>query len=1073
MDSGSRYKKMSLLQHIKERPDSYVGSTVPETRRTWIMKGERVEEEDVLFTPALYKCVDELIVNAVDQAVTDDTLDAIKIEVRDGTISVSNNGKGMPVVMHAEEGVYVPELVFGHLLTSSNYDDAEERIVGGRNGYGAKLANVFSKEFRIEVADPERGLTYVQVFKNGMTDKTAPKITSTSKKGSKGGVSVRFVPDLSAFSIEGLDESFEALIRRRALDACACTPQRVKVFFNGQRLPAKALDQYVDAFIGPKKERPRVTESSERWKVVVAPSPEPKVVSFVNGVYTPLGGSHVEHVVGPVTKKIAEILQSRSKCPVKPAQVRERLWVFVFATIVNPAFSSQTKDSLTTKASLFGSAFEGHASLAEKIVARLGIAEDIVAQARFKESKALAKTDGTKTANLRGIPGLEDAQRAGTSKSAECTLILTEGLSARTFAISGLSVVGRERYGVFPLKGKLLNVRNASVAQQSQNTEFGNIKRILGLRQEARYESLKQLRYGRIMVLADADVDGIHIRGLCMNLIHHFWPELLDLGFVCTMQTPIIKASKAGVVKSFFTLQEFNEFKKENDVSRWSCKYYKGLGSSTPQEAKDIFKSMDVVRYEGGEQCAAAMTLAFDSARAADRKEWILQATRKAPDPVIGNVVNVKDFVDRELVHFSIADVKRSIPSVMDGLKPGQRKVLYACFKKGLNTGLKVAQLTGYASEVTHYAHGEMSLNSTIVSMAQDFTGSNNVPLLDPLGQFGSRLQGGKDAASPRYISTRLSKIAGRIFREEDLPLLKRVEDDGTPLEPEFYAPVIPMVLVNGCEGIGTGFSTYVPPHNIADVIGNVREILKGGFARPMTPWFKGFKGSVTLSEDGKSFVTSGRYEVSGNLVRVLELPVGTWTDAFKEMVEGLGNVDRVVNKSTENDICFEIKLSKEMSGAEVEKALKLSKRFSITNMHLFDGSGAVHKYLDAAEILNDYHEVRMDLYNERKRLMEKSAQESLEKARSKLAFVTGVVEGSIPLFKAREEDILEGALKAGVSEKNAKEFMDLPARSFTQKKIDSIAKERDDLEKKLRVLAETTGKDMWLSDLEELEKTL
>lgn len=1072
MDCGSRYKKMSLLQHIRERPDSYVGSTVPETRRTWIMKGERVEEADILYTPALYKCVDELIVNAMDQAVIDDTLDTIKIEVKDGAIVVANNGKGMPVVVHEEEGVYVPELVFGHLLTSSNYDDAEERIVGGRNGYGAKLANVFGKEFRVEVTDPERGLRYTQAFHDGMTKKAEPEIVPL-KKAAKGGVSVRFVPDLEAFSMPALDEPFEALVRRRALDACACTPPRVKLFFNGQRLGVKGLDQYVDAFIGPKKERPRVSESSERWRVVVAASQEPKVVSFVNGVYTPLGGAHVEHVLVPVAKRVAEILQAKFKCAVRPAQVRERLFVFLLATIVNPAFSSQTKDALTTKASLFGSAFEGHASLAEKIVARLGIADDIVAQSRFKESRALAKTDGAKTANLRGIPGLEDALKAGTSKSTECTLILTEGLSARTFAISGLSVVGRDRYGVFPLKGKLLNVRNASVAQQSQNAEFGNIKKILGLRQDAKYDSIKQLRYGKVMVLADADVDGIHIRGLCLNLIHRFWPELLDLGFVCTMQTPIVKAAKGGETRSFFTLQEFESFKRNNDVSKWACKYYKGLGSSTPQEAKDIFRSMDVVRYEGGESSADAMTLAFDAARAADRKEWIVRATRNAPDPLVGNVVPVRDFVDRELVHFSIADVKRSIPSVVDGLKPGQRKVLYACFKKGSSAGLKVAQLTGYTSELTHYAHGEMSLNSTIVGMAQDFVGSNNVPLLDPLGQFGSRLQGGKDAASPRYISTRLSAVAGYVFKEADLPLLKRVEDDGTPLEPEFFAPVIPMVLVNGCEGIGTGFSTYVPPHNVADVVRSVRDILCGRFPRPMTPWFRGFKGTIEVAEDGRSFTTTGKYEVSGTRVRVTELPVGMWTDAFKDMVEGLPEVDAVRNESTENDVCFEIKLKEEMGKAEVEKALKLVKRFSISNMHLFDGTGAVHKYVDAAEILNDYVEVRMNLYDARKKLLEQNAAESLQKTRERLAFVTGVVEGAIPLFKAREEDIVRGALDAGVSEKNAKDFMDMPARSFAEKKIESLTKERDSLERELRGLSETPSKDMWLRDLDDLEKMI
>jgi DNA topoisomerase-2 len=717
-ESSQKYRKMSLLEHIRERPDSYVGSVVEETRDVWIFLEEdpdvvRVVRRQISLCPALYKCIDELIVNAIDQAVVDDEVDVLKIEVRDGAVVVSNNGKGIPVVLHDTEKVYVPELVFGHLLTSSNYDDSVERVVGGRNGYGAKLANVFSKEFRIEVADPTRGLRYTQTFRDGMKVTEPPKITSP-KNGVKGGVTVRYVPDLY-----GLSPDLEALIRRRALDACACTPKHVKVFFNGKKMNVKGAEQYVDAYLGPKKEAPRVSEACDRWHVVVAASSEYKAISFVNGVFTGLGGTHVEHVLAPVAKRVADTLATRGRCAVKPSQVRERLALFVFATIVNPTFSSQTKDALTTKASLFGSAFTRHDALAEKIVAKLDIANDILAQARLKESKSLAKSDGTKTANLRGIPNLEDALKAGTSRSNECTLILTEGLSARTFAISGLSVVGRERYGVFPLKGKLLNLRNASVKQQSGNEEFMNIKKILGLKQGVQYDNLKQLRYGKIMVLADADIDGIHIRGLCLNVIDHFWPELLRLGFVCTMRTPIVKAKRGSEVRSFATLREFDEFKASNDVRTWTCKYYKGLGSSTQQEAKEIFRSMEVVDYAQDHLAAESMVLAFDSAKANQRKEWILKATRDPPREPDGNRVSISDFVHKELVHFSVADVKRSIASVMDGLKPTQRKVLYACFKRNLKNDVKVAQLTGYASEVTHYVHGEASLTSTIVNMAQ------------------------------------------------------------------------------------------------------------------------------------------------------------------------------------------------------------------------------------------------------------------------------------------------------------------------------------------------------------------
>lgn len=584
--------------------------------------------------------------------------------------------------------------------------------------YGAKLANVFSTKFCIEIGDASRGLKYKQTFKDNMTTIEKPKIS----KAQKGYVMVKYLPDLQAFGLSSLSDDFKALLRRRVTDIAACARDNVKVFFNGKRLKTKGLEAYASLFIGSKKEVPRVVSVSERWRVCVAPSATGfQAISFVNGVFTHLGGTHVEHVIGQVSRKAADIITAKNKIAVKPSQVKDRLMVFLQATVVNPTFCSQTKDSCTTKPSVFGSSFEDADALALNICSKLNIVEDIVEESKMKETKNLSKTDGTKSSLVKGVPNLEDAIKAGTSKSASCTLVLTEGLSARTFAISGLSVVGREKWGVFPLKGKLLNMRSASLKQVAENAEFGFIKRIVGLKQGVKYESLSQLRYGRLMILADADVDGIHIRGLCINVIQFYWPELIKLGFICTLKTPIVKASKGSEVRSFFTLKEFDKFREEvkDGIKGYTCKYYKGLGTSSPQEAKEIFRSMDVVDYVWDDNADSSMELAFASKEANKRKDWIVNATENPPDEIDGSSVTLSSFVNRELVQFSIADVRRSIPSVVDGLKPSQRKVLFACFKKKLQSDIKVAQLTGYASEATHYHHGDASLSATIVNMAQ------------------------------------------------------------------------------------------------------------------------------------------------------------------------------------------------------------------------------------------------------------------------------------------------------------------------------------------------------------------
>ena len=174
------------------------------------------------------------------------------------------------------------------------------------------------------------------------------------------------------------------------------------------------------------------------------------------------------------------------------------------------------------------------------------------------------------------------------------------------------------------------------------------------------------------------------------------------------------------------------------------------------------------------------------------------------------NKVSHKDFINKEMIHFSIYDCERSIPNLMDGLKTSLRKILYSSFKKNLTTEIKVAQFSGYVSEQSGYHHGEASLNGAIVGMAQDYVGSNNINLLLPNGQFGTRLQGGKDSASERYIFTQLNQITRYIYRKEDDPVLEYLEDDGDPVEPRYYVPIVPMVLVNGGKGIGTGFSTDI-----------------------------------------------------------------------------------------------------------------------------------------------------------------------------------------------------------------------------------------------------------------------
>ena len=482
--------------------------------------------------------------------------------------------------------------------------------------------------------------------------------------------------------------------------------------------------------------------------------------------------------------------------------------------------------------------------------------------------KELKKTDGSRKSKITGIPKLDDANKAGTTHSGKCTLIVTEGDSAKTLAIAGLSVVGRDHYGVFPLRGKCKNVRDASVKQLTENKEFNDLKKILGLQQGKVYTSLSELRYGRLMIMTDADNDGSHIKGLILNMIHYFWPSLLKLKFVVSMVTPIIKATKGSETKSFYTDSTFRQWYGTGKAG-WKIKYYKGLGTSTSAEAREYFKKIKdlTVQFDTDDSMDESIILAFDKTKSDLRKTWLLESTEKKASELevpYGNVerLGISDFIHKDLVNFSLADLKRSIAHVSDGLKPSQRKVLYACFTQNLTSEMKVAQLAAYVSEKTSYHHGEVSLADTIVKLAHNFTGSNNINLLEPCGQFGTRLMGGKDASQTRYIFTKLTKSARILFDPKDDPVLNYLDDDGKQIEPDYYVPILPTVLVNGTEGIGTGFSSYIPPFNPDDICMNIRRVIAGENVIPMKPWFDKFTGRVFSNEDGL-WITEGVWKSS------------------------------------------------------------------------------------------------------------------------------------------------------------------------------------------------------------------
>jgi DNA topoisomerase II len=1123
------FVKKTQLEHIIDIPDTYIGSIEKTDIDTWVFDEvqDKIVYKNIKYIPGLYKIFDEVLVNAIDQHVRTEhdekinnkvTTIKVNFDVDKNIITVMNNGEGIPIVEHKDHGVWVPELIFGHLLTSSNYDKDEKKITGGKNGYGAKLANIFSKSFKIETVDAERKLKYIQTFEKNMTIKGVPEITKSSVKPY---TIIEFSPDLDRFGIDKLDNDTIQLMKKRVLDITACTNKNVSVFLNDKKLECKTLEKYVNYYLDNDTEKV-YEEVSDRWEIVVAVNPDTKFeqVSFVNGITTLKGGKHVDYVANAIIKKIQTYTSTkgikRKKLDLKPAHIKDNIFIFIRSTIENPAFDSQIKEYLTTPSTKFGSKCEVSDKFIEKLI-KTSLIERAMKLSDFKDNLGLQKVSGKKTTAIRGIDKLDDANKAGTNESLKCTLILTEGDSAKALAVAGLSVVGRDYFGVFPLRGKVLNVRDITLKRVSDNAEINNLVKIMGLKfnskNKDKEETLKDLRYGRIMIFTDADVDGSHIKGLLMNLFSIFWPELLEIpGFLIALATPILKVKKNKESKEFYTMTEFNTWKETIDnVKAWDIKYYKGLGTSTSEEAKSYFMNFDDknIAYaicDNNEDTANKelsidkIELAFDKKRSEDRKSWLKTYDKDNIIEQTQKKVYYHEFIDKELIHFSDYDCKRSIPCLCDGLKPSLRKIMYSCFKRNLKKEIKVAQLAGYISENSAYHHGEQSLYDSIIGMAQDFVGSNNIELLEPKGQFGCRLAGGNDAASPRYIFTNLSELAFHIFNPLDNPLLEYNEDDGKKIEPLWYIPILPMILVNGSEGIGTGFSTKVPPHNPEEIVKNLINMMDDKPFEKMIPWFRGFKGTVEfkgINDYGlEQYTNKGTYKIiDDTTILVNELPIGKWTDDYKiflesllydKTTEGKTNKQCLVdfsNNSTEKIVNYTLKFKKDElvdlhKGGEIENILKLtdSKYTNYSNMHLYNNKGIICKYDNVEEIMKEFYLIRLIYYSKRKEHMLKVMQRELDVYKAKIRFIEGFISGEINILHKEDEEIDEILVglefpKFGNSEDNDESYsyeylLGMKIKSLTKKKVEELKKL---FENKLAVyndLLLKSDKDLWKADL-------
>jgi DNA topoisomerase-2 len=1100
-DAG-KYRKMDQREHVLKRPDTYAGSIEHNEANVpvFISKNEETGKPDTIrrmkinYVPAFYKVYDEIIVNAIDQhtrmedeynntkskaaraKVDRVTRIYINIDQTNGTIEVINNGRGIDVVFMEEHNKWPPGLIFGELLTGENYDDNQQKTTGGKNGIGAKLANIYSTDFLVETVDSKRKRRYEQHFHDNMAVSDEPTIEENYTGDAF--TRIKFHPDYTYFDMTGLDDQVFSLFKKRAWDTAAWCGSGVKVYFNGEHITVNTFHKYATMYIGDAKDYAHEVCNS-RWEIMATYNNNDtfEQYSFVNGINTIRGGRHVDYIVDQICDKmILEVKKRNKELDIKKPYIKNQLMVFVKSTIVNPKFDGQTKETLTTTLKNMGSTCQVSDRFVKEL-AETGIIDRIIEQAQYKERKILNDTDGRKSTSVRGIDKYTPANKAGGREAHKCTLILTEGDSAKSLVVSGLKAADRDYYGIFPLKGKPLNVRDARIDQIANNIEFEKVKKIIGLESNNTYDKeykVWPLNYGRLQIFADQDLDGYHIKALVMNYFATFHPGLLKKGFIISMLTPIVKVTKGKKIISFYSEHEYDEWKVANKNGKgWSTKYYKGLGTSTAKEAKEYFAAPKIVHYDWtGEDSAEAIDLAFRKERANNRKTWMNNYNEDSlPTDPNNKHITYEDYINKDLIMFSLATVRRAIPSVVDGLKPSQRKVLFGCFKRNLVKEIKVAQLAGYVSEHSGYHHGEMSLMGAIIGMAQNYIGSNNVNLLVPQGQFGTRIQGGNDHASPRYIFTYLSQITKMLFSDLDKPLLNYLEDDGDSVEPEYYVPILPTLLINGCNGIATGWSTSVPCYNPID-IGKLMECKLTNKPYPeIMPYYQGFKGTINKVKEGQ-YISKGCYErLNASTIIITELPVGTWTEKYieflnsllpestitkigkkkgrrsaKKTVKGKGKggaraakaaekaaakkkadkslINNMKDNSTETDIKITVRFKSPLTlmrmqkqepdknGVDaVEKYFKLTSNINTTNMVLIGPDGRVKKYNSPYEIMDDFFDIRMHYYIKRKENLIEHLQKQLVLINYKVKYIREVLNDTIDL-RRKKKAVVDKLLK-------------------------------------------------------------
>ena len=1024
-ESAKRQKVVHLTpaQQCRQRPDMYIGSiALRDVVVPVFLPDGTAEMRTIVFRLGFVSLLNELVTNALDNAHRPGEMHRIDVKWDGERVVVSNDGFALST-RDEVDGTPAVQVAFGWMHSGTNFNQTDtgkkaNKYTAGRNGVGGKACLVFSTRYQASVSNAAESRTLEVTWDGGFESAPATRNVACRRKTNE--TRVTWTPDASVLGDDDgriPADAVQTVCAWLAHNAALCAPPSVTtVAYNGKSIKLRTPEQHARALGGITplaSTTVRDADGVEVLRLCVAarrtPLAEPEAGlthAFVNSTPCP-NGTHealVHRVVCDALKEHARTRRNGAGADacLTPSFLRRHAILVVVVLVDNENFTDQTKRNLDTPVRDYGWTWKVDPDF-KKTLGRLCLVDRAVELARQREeADAIRVTKATPARHPTSDSKYEPATRRGTAQS---TIIVCEGDSAANLVRSGLSVVGRAHFGLYPLRGKFLNARGMRPRDILENREAMTLLRILGIQMGVEYDDamVRKLPYRRLLIMSDQDVDGSHIAGLVINFVETVAPSLLARhpSYICRFATALIRVqlSRKREEITFFSQTEYEDWaraRRDAGEPLGTARYFKGLGTSTAALAKEYFRDLDrnvIVMRHTGAPCADALDVAFHKTKSDARKALITACDPKAFVDYAASETTIETFVTRELIpQYALASVVRAIPA-LDGLKEALRKALFGMREMRLRgDGDSVANAAGEIASRTRYHHRAAALEDTLIGMAADYAGTSNVNLLLPLGQFGTRYK--HAAASAAYVKVALNDpLQSLLFRPEDDPLLERVEDEGRTVEPRTYCPVIALPLVLGARGIATGWSTDVPQFHPVDVVDATLCVLDDAEVPPLVPWYRGFGGEIDAepTEDGSvpvAFRVAGLCEWRGDDLHVTELPPFREVEAYKEDWLKAGHTDEIETGGTDETIHLVLRRCALPRDEDPRRALGMIKRVGYGNMHLLDASGRLSKYATPEDVLRDHAALRLPLYERRLRHEVEACERDLRVAEARADYI-------------------------------------------------------------------------------------